>query len=83
MGAAAPTMTAPPHAVAPELATDAALDAALDLGLRRLVYGTLGGLVAGALLFRAWRWRRVEGGGAECASAVRGARSPSRPLPHS
>ena len=36
----------------PELAADAAWDAALDLGLRRTVYGTLGGLVAAAVLFR-------------------------------
>ena len=37
-----------------ELTADAALDAALDVGLRRLVYGTLAGLAAGALLFREW-----------------------------
>ena len=35
-----------------ELDADAALDAALDVGLRRLVYGTLAGLAAGAILFR-------------------------------
>lgn len=36
----------------PELLADQAWDAALDLGLRRTVYGTLGGLVAAAVLFR-------------------------------
>lgn len=54
-----------------ELDADAALDAALDVGLRRLVYGTLAGLAAGAVLFRecwlgGWegRWSAVERGAA-------------------
>ena len=43
-------MATPASSRRPELAADAAWDAALDLGLRRTVYGTLGGLVAAAVL---------------------------------
>ena len=46
------TTSSPSSSRRPELAADAAWDAALDLGLRRTVYGTLGGLVAAAVLFR-------------------------------
>ena len=47
-----------------ELSADAALDAALDVGLRRLVYGTLAGLAAGAILFRKREARAGEKGAA-------------------
>jgi len=46
------TTSSPSSSRRPELAADAAWDAALDLGLRRTVYGTLGGIVAAAVLFR-------------------------------
>ena len=57
--------TTPASSRRPELAADAAWDAALDLGLRRTVYGMLGGLVAAAVLFRecsrgAWRLEKKE-----------------------
>ena len=61
----------------PELAADAAWDAALDLSLRRTVYGTLGGLVAAAVLFR-----KFERGKREIKKKNERAKPSRSPRPH-